>query len=42
VARVNVPAAELLPDDYIVTLYGADRAGVEREWSQYFLSVRAR
>ena len=42
VARVDVPAAELLPDDYIVTLYGADRAGVEREWSQYLLSVRSR
>lgn len=40
-ARVDVPAASLPPDDYLVTLYGADRSGVEREWTQYFLRVRS-
>jgi hypothetical protein len=39
--RVNVPAARLPADDYMVTLYGVDRAGVEREWTQYFLRLRA-
>lgn len=41
VARIDVPAASLPTDDLLVTLYGSDRAGVEREWAQYFLSVRA-
>jgi hypothetical protein len=41
VGRVNVPAASLPADDYMVTLYGADRRGVEREWTQYFLRLRA-
>lgn len=39
--RVDVPAASLPADDYMVTLYGVDRAGVEREWTQYFLRLRA-
>jgi hypothetical protein len=41
-ARIDVPAVDLPADDYVVTLYGTDRAGVEREWSRYFLRVRAR
>lgn len=40
VARVEVPAASVPPDDYLLTLYGTDRAGVEREWAQYFLRLR--
>jgi hypothetical protein len=40
-ARVEVPAAQLRPDDYIVTLYARER-GVERELHRYFLRVRAR
>ena len=42
VARIDVPAGRLPPDDYLVTLLGTDRAGAEVEWSQYFLRVRAR
>lgn len=42
VARIDVPAATLPPDDYLVTLYGTDQRGVEREWTRYFLSIRAR
>ena len=34
VARVDVPAARLRADDYLVTLFGTDQAGVEREWTQ--------
>lgn len=42
VARVEVPAANLAPDDYTVILYGTDQAGLEREWTRYFLPIRAR
>ena len=42
VARVDIPAANLTVDDYLVTLFGADSAGVEQEWTQYFLRVRDR
>lgn len=42
VARAEVPAAKLPVDDYLVTLIGADSAGVEQEWTQYFLRVRDR
>jgi hypothetical protein len=42
VARAAVPADRILPDDYIVILYGADERGVEREWQRYFLRVRDR
>jgi hypothetical protein len=42
VARVEVPAARLQADDYLVTLFGTDQAGVEREWTQYYLRVRDR
>jgi hypothetical protein len=41
-AHVEVPAAQLPADDYLVTLFGNDRSGAEREWAQYFLRVRAR
>jgi hypothetical protein len=40
--RIDVPATRLPVDDYLVTLYGTDASGVEREWMQYFLRVRAR
>ena len=42
IARIDVPAARLPADDYVVTLFGTDRAGAERELSRYFLRVRAR
>ena len=42
VARVDVPAARLRVDDYVVTLSGADAGGVDRERYRYFLRVRAR
>jgi hypothetical protein len=42
VARVDVPAASLPADDYVLTLYGTDPAGKEVEWTQYFLRVRGR
>lgn len=41
-ARIDVPSASLPPDDYVVILHGTDRAGLEREWTRYFLSIRAR
>ena len=42
VARIDVPAASLPVDDYLITLYGTDRAGKESEWAQYVLRVRTR
>ncbi len=42
IARVDVPAATVPPDDYLVTLFGSDGSGVEREWARYFLSLRSR
>ena len=42
IARIDVPAARLPADDYVVTLFGTDGAGAERELSRYFLRVRAR
>lgn len=42
VARVEVPADRLPADDYLLTLYGSDRSGVEREWSEYYLRIAAR
>jgi len=39
--RVSVPAAQLPPDDYIVTLY-ARQGRAELEQHRYFLRVRAR
>jgi hypothetical protein len=40
-ARVDIPADRLRPDDYIVELLGADTAGREVELYRYFLRVRA-
>jgi hypothetical protein len=42
VARLDVPAANLPADDYVITLYGTNQAGAEMAWAQYFLRVRAR
>lgn len=42
IARVDVPAVRLPADDYIMTLYGSDKAGVEQAVTQYFLRVRER
>jgi hypothetical protein len=39
-ARLDVPAANLPADDYVITLYGTDRSGAEAEWAQYFLRIR--
>jgi hypothetical protein len=40
-ARVEIPAPLLRPDDYIVELFGTDPHGAVRERYRYFLSVRA-
>jgi hypothetical protein len=40
-ARVDIPADRLRPDDYIVELFGTDTAGHEVELYRYFLRVRA-
>jgi len=40
VARIDVPAAAIPADDYLITLFGTDPRGVEAEWAQYFLRVR--
>ena len=42
IARIEVPASRLAVDDYVVTLFGTDAGGAERELSRYFLRVRAR
>jgi hypothetical protein len=42
VAQVNIAPDRLNVDDYIVTLFGTDPAGVERERYRYFLRVRSR
>jgi hypothetical protein len=41
-ARVELPAARLRADDYVVTLFAATPNGVEREAYRYFLRVLAR
>ena len=41
-ARVEIPAALLPPEDYIVQLLGTDSRGTEVERYRYFFSVRAR
>jgi len=41
IARIDVPAARLPVDDYVVTLFGIDGKGAE-ERARYFLRVRAR
>jgi hypothetical protein len=38
--RLDVPAARVPADDYLITLYGTTPAGAEREWAQYFLRLR--
>ena len=42
VARLQVPAASLPPDDYIVSLYSSDRTPGASEGALYFLRVRSR
>jgi hypothetical protein len=42
IARIEVPATRLPPDDYVITLFGTDAGGHERERARYFLRVRAR
>jgi hypothetical protein len=42
VARVDVPAARLNVDDYLVVLSSMDPAGLEQERDRYFLRVRSR
>ena len=39
-ARVEIPAASLPADDYIVTLFSTDVSGVETEEARYFLQLR--
>jgi hypothetical protein len=41
VARIDIPAARLRPDDYLITLYETDAAGTDRERYRYFMRVRA-
>ena len=41
-ARVEIPADRLAPDDYIIELFGTDAQGREAERHRYFLRVRAR
>lgn len=41
-ARVEAPAARLPADDYVLTLFGRDRGGVDREWARYVLRLRTR
>jgi hypothetical protein len=40
IARVDVPAATLPKEDYVVTLFGTGPAGPERERSRYYLRIR--
>ena len=39
-ARIEIPAATIRPDDYLVTLFSADASGAEQERYRYFLRVR--
>jgi hypothetical protein len=39
-AHVEVPAARLVPDDYVVTLFERDLSGADVERARYFLRVR--
>ena len=41
-ARVDIPAPALPPDDYVVELFGTAASGREVERHRYFLRVRAR
>jgi hypothetical protein len=40
VAHAEVPAARLVPDDYVITLFDMGPNGAESEHSRYFLRVR--
>jgi hypothetical protein len=42
IAQIDVPAAQLPPDDYVIELFDVDTAGAERERARYFFPVRAR
>ena len=42
VARLEVPAAGLPADDYIVTVLTTDGNGAEHERARYFLRIRER
>ncbi len=42
IAQIDLPAAHLPADDYVIELFGDDATGVEREHFRYFLAVRAR
>jgi hypothetical protein len=42
VARVDVPAARLRADDYVLTLFTTAADGVERERDRYYMRVRGR
>ncbi len=42
IAQIDVPAARLEADDYVIELVATDAAGAERERFRYFLAVRAR
>jgi hypothetical protein len=42
IARLDVPAARLPADDYVVTLFRTDGKVAEREHARYFLRVRMR
>jgi len=39
-ARIEIPAVKLPPDDYTVQLFGTDSSGQEAERHRYFLRVR--
>jgi hypothetical protein len=41
-ARIDVPAADLPVNDYVVTLYSIDAANAEQERARYFLRIRQR
>jgi hypothetical protein len=40
--KVQIPASQLAPDDYLVTLLGRTPRGADSEQHRYFLRVRAR
>jgi hypothetical protein len=41
-AQIDVPAARLPVEDYVITLVGADETGIERERARYVVRVRVR
>ena len=42
VVKVQIPASQLPPDDYLVTLLGRTPTGGDSEQHRYFLRVRGR